>query len=122
MKLIRALWGDKKEIKEEIPTKPDDSVVYVWGKDNLDFLKSLGYKTRFVEDTLESDYKFKLISLDLGFKEFEECIFLDWDCKQIKSIDNLEFNSPSGPSIITAALILFLGSLINYRKSNKISN
>ena len=28
MKLIRALWGDKKEIKEEIPTKPDDSVVY----------------------------------------------------------------------------------------------
>ena len=75
MKLIRALWGDKKEIKEEIPTKPDDSVVYVWGKDNLDFLKSLGYKTRFVEDTLESDYKFKLISLDLGFKEFKECIF-----------------------------------------------
>ena len=35
---------------------------------------------------------------------------------------SLEFNSPSGPSIITAALILFLGSLINYRKSNKISN
>ena len=95
MKLIRASWGDKKEIKEEIPTKPDDSVVYVWGKDNLDFLKSLGYKTRFVEDTLESDYKFKLISLDLAFKEFKECIFLDWDCKQIKSIDNLEFNSPS---------------------------
>ena len=36
-----------------------------------------------------------MISLDLGFKEFKECIFLDWDCKQIKSIDNLEFNSPS---------------------------
>ena len=35
---------------------------------------------------------------------------------------SLEFNSPSGPSIITAALILFLGSLINYRKSNKVSN
>ena len=35
---------------------------------------------------------------------------------------SLEFNSPSGPSIITAALILFLGSLINYRKSNKLSN
>ena len=97
MKLIRALWGDKKEIKEEIPTKPDDSVVYVWGNDNLNFLKSLGYKTRFVEDTLESDYKFKLISLDLGFQEFKECIFLDWDCKQIKPIDNLEFNSPSMP-------------------------
>ena len=35
---------------------------------------------------------------------------------------SLEFNSPSGPSIITAALILFLLSLINFRKSNKIKN
>ena len=35
---------------------------------------------------------------------------------------SLEFNSPSGPSIITAALALFLLSLINFRKSNKIKN
>ena len=35
---------------------------------------------------------------------------------------SLEFNSPSGPSIITAALILFLLSLINFRKSNKVKN
>ena len=79
MKLIRALWGNREDIREEVPTTPDDSVVYVWGKDNLNYLKSLGYETRFVEDTIESDYMFKLIALDLAFKEFYYCMFLDWD-------------------------------------------
>ena len=97
MKLIRALWGNRKDIREEVPTTPDNSVVYVWGKDNLHYLKSLGYETRFVEDTIESDYMFKLIALDLAFKEFYYCMFLDWDCKQIKPVDEDELISPSMP-------------------------
>ena len=74
MKLVRALWGNRKDIRNEIPIKPQhDEVVYVWGMDNLKYLQLLGYK------------------------EFGKILFLDWDCIQTNSINGLEFNSPSMP-------------------------
>lgn len=98
MKLIRALWGNRNDIRNEIPIKPKhDEIVYVWGKDNLHYVKSLGYETRFVQNTVKADYKYKLDAIDLAYEEFGKILFLDWDCIQIKSIDGLEFNSPSMP-------------------------
>ena len=35
---------------------------------------------------------------------------------------SLEINTPSGPSIITAGLILFVLSLIKIRKSSQLKN
>ena len=35
---------------------------------------------------------------------------------------SLEFNSPSGPSIIAAALLLFIISLLNIKQSIKLKN
>jgi len=98
MKLVRALWGNRKDIRNEIPIKPQhDEVVYVWGMDNLKYLQLLGYETRFIEDTIEHDYKLKLDAIDLAYKEFGKILFLDWDCIQTTSINGLEFNSPSMP-------------------------
>lgn len=102
MKLIRALWGNREDIRLEIPIQPrENEVVYVWGKENLKYLTSLGYDTRFVGDinNFESEwsYKLKLDAIDLAYQEFKEILFLDWDCIQIKDIFGLEFNSPSMP-------------------------
>ena len=35
---------------------------------------------------------------------------------------SLEFNTPSGPSIITASLFLFILSLLNIKQSIKLKN
>jgi len=106
MKIIRALWGGNRigEIRNEIPLKPQhDEVVYVWGTENLEYLISLGYDTRYMVDSktteysYESEYALKLEALDLAYQEFKEFLFLDWDCINTKSIYGLEFNSPSMP-------------------------
>tara|TARA_Y100000389_G_C17464564_1_gene524454 strand:+ start:2648 stop:3328 length:681 start_codon:yes stop_codon:yes gene_type:complete len=98
MKLVRALWGTRKDILNEIPRQPQlDEVVYVWGKNNWEYLISLGYETRYVTDTEEMDYKFKLDAIDLAYEEFGNILFLDWDCIPTQNIKGLEFNSPSMP-------------------------
>lgn len=105
---IRAYWGDlnefdhKNEIKAAALNKELNEIVYVWGKENEKFIKSFGYKTRLMSEMsteygshfyLDSDKYMihKLASLKRGIYEFDEVIFLDWDCIQIKKIDDKFF-------------------------------
>ena len=58
MKFIRIFWGDlevfdskfKTQIAESSKHIQDNEIVMVWGKDNEEYLKSLGYET-FLIDT-----------------------------------------------------------------------
>jgi len=107
MQFIRAFWGDlnkfgqkyKKQILS-VSTDNLNEVVYVWGLDNFNFIKSIGYNCVLVsEDNYDYnlannhtfyDYKslnHKLWIVEYALKEYDEIIFLDWDCKLIKSID-----------------------------------
>jgi hypothetical protein len=106
MKFIRAFWGDlsnfnerhKHEIIEVSKNKNLNEMVYVWGVENNKFIKSLGYETILMSDNPteygdhylynSSTYMIhKLEAIKMGIKMFEEVIFLDWDCKQLKPID-----------------------------------
>tara|TARA_B100001057_G_scaffold446526_1_gene485168 strand:+ start:22328 stop:22990 length:663 start_codon:yes stop_codon:yes gene_type:complete len=101
MKIIRALWGDfLKHHKKDIENSTRlDETVYVWGKENLEYLNALRYDTIYMGDTSGS-YELKLQTLDSAYKQFGEILFLDWDCKTelpLDAIKELRLPSPSMP-------------------------
>jgi len=107
MKFIRSFWGDlnnfnqrhKKEIIEVSKNKSLYEVVFVWGTENYNFIKSLGFEcvllsnesTQYGSDYLYDSNQYmihKLVAIKEGIKLYHEVIFLDWDCLQVKPIDN----------------------------------
>jgi hypothetical protein len=93
IKVIRALWGNFDFYKNEIPLSPTyNETVYVWGTENLNKLNQLGYNTIFMgEDVHKPRHTFhlKLECLIKGQDDFDEIIFMDWDVKQIKELDDV---------------------------------
>lgn len=76
-----------------------NEMVFVWGKSNYEFIKSLGFdctlvsvnSTEYGDDYLYDSDKYmihKLVAIKLGIEIFNRIIFLDWDCHQLKQIDS----------------------------------
>lgn len=109
MKFIRAFWGDIRTDKEKYITEIRhaaknrlNELVYVWGDENYDILKSFGYdcykmsseQYEFSNDIAGDAPKFflhKVNAIKKGVETFGEIIFLDWDCWSIKPIDDIFF-------------------------------
>jgi hypothetical protein len=93
IKVIRALWGNFDFYKNEIPLFPlYNETVYVWGTENLNKLNQLGYDTIFMGEDVDIPrhaFHLKLESLIKGQDDFDEIIFMDWDIKQIKELDDV---------------------------------
>lgn len=97
IKIVRAYWGDSEKLKREIPPVPiyDNQIVYVWGTENESFLKERGFDTRLVTDDDPCEINFtnflirKLIAIKLALIEFNEIIFLDWDCYILRELDDV---------------------------------
>ena len=107
VKFIRSYWGDLENFfrrhKDEIidvskKTKLNETV-YVWGTYNYNFIKSLGFDCVLMSDKSTeygNDYFYhsgkymlhKLYAIKKGVQDYGEVIFLDWDCEQIKDIDD----------------------------------
>ena len=93
--IIRTYWGNRNETKAEIPRLPVyiNHLVYVWGKDNEEYLQNRGFKTFLVEesypyfDSYNTQYGKKLVALDLALQKFEKVIMLDWDCYALRPLD-----------------------------------
>ena len=107
MKFIRSYWGDlenfgqrhRNEIEFCSNDKRLDQIIIVWGDDNERFIKSLGFETvlmssrntEYGDDYLyDSDIYMihKFAAVRKGIELYGEVVFLDWDCMQIKDIDN----------------------------------
>jgi len=106
MRFIRAFWGDLnhhdgvhiREITHVAKTSKLNDRVYVWGDANNDFMISLGFDTVKVSsdstvygsdylDDCRTFFNHKLKAISLGVREFGEVVFLDWDCHQVREID-----------------------------------
>jgi hypothetical protein len=107
IKVIRVVWGNFNT--SNLPTTPQfNEVVYVWGKENRDSLKSLGYETILMSrDTM--DYKFahpnyqfmhKLIGIETAMKTHSKVLFLDWDCYIVKELDTDFFKSLENKTLL----------------------
>lgn len=96
IKVVRAYWGVQKRFWKEIPEKPLwDELVYVWGKENEDRFRSMGYETRlmgeevtkFEYSTIYDHFAHKLDVFDQAERDWKEFLFLDWDVEIVKEID-----------------------------------
>ena len=109
-RFIRTLWGIySKEWSYKRRAKIDSDfdlvlhnefeqpcTVYVFGKDNLKYLEDMGFDCRLVDekpivwDPKEGvhQYGHKIQIFHEAMKEFEEIIFLDWDCVPVKPLSN----------------------------------
>jgi hypothetical protein len=93
VKVIRSLWGDINQFIGEIPKEPKyNEMVYVWGIENNNYLKKCGYDTTLINETNIGDvtkhYIHKLESFVVAEKMYGEFLFLDWDIKELKPLDN----------------------------------
>lgn len=97
VKVVRALWGANKELWKEIPFSPEwNETVYVWGEENEKRLSEMGYDTRLVNSgitkfeysTIYDHFAHKLDTFILAEEEWGEFLFLDWDVKITKEIDD----------------------------------
>ena len=61
----------------------------MWGKENLEYLNVLRYDTIYMGDTSGS-FELKLQTLDMGYKQFGEVLFLDWDCTTHLTLDKIK--------------------------------
>jgi len=94
---IRALWGNVaqhrngKIQKEILNTKESfPFVIYTFGTENHKWLIDHGFTSRLVSDEaikwdLETMmYRHKLEVFKYALEDFDEIVFLDWDCCQVK--------------------------------------
>ena len=107
MRFIRAYWGNldafdgrhRKEIQNIASSTKLNDYIYVWGKDNFEFITSLGLEAQLVNELpteYGTDYLYdshtymfhKLEAVRKGCLQFGSVIFLDWDTIQLKDIDN----------------------------------
>jgi hypothetical protein len=103
MRFIRAYWGDlkafngrhKQEIEIAVYNRALNEKVYVWGKNNYAYIKEWGfdceYMGEFNRDYVDDSHVFmfpKLWALKAGVLEFGEVVFLDWDCMQVRDLDD----------------------------------
>lgn len=112
MKFIRIFWGDlnvfdskfKTQIEQASQFDIPNQIVYVWGVKNEQFIKQFGFETRLIsEQSNFTEYGaghhmfnhtsliHKLHAFNLAVEEFNEVIFIDWDCFPIKPFDDIFF-------------------------------
>lgn len=108
MKIIRTFWGDvhsmgtryTDQIIEAINDKLDE-VVYVWGIENFNYISNLGFDCKLVSEepydySIASNHTFwdhrslihKLKCVDMAVKDYGEIVFVDWDCRKLKDLDD----------------------------------
>lgn len=111
IQFIRSYWGDMENFfrrhKEEILNVSKKSklneTIYVWGTYNYNFIKSLGFNcvlmseksTEYGNDHFFHSDKYmlhKLYTIKRGVQDYGQVIFLDWDCEQIREIDDVFYN------------------------------
>lgn len=102
IQIIRAFWGSLETYKHQIEKAPRyDEEIIVWGKENFEYLVNRGYKCTMVSEqpydyTIAAAHTFvdhsslihKLKAIDIAVEKFNEIIFLDWDCYNIKNLDS----------------------------------
>ena len=104
VKIIRAFWGTD---FSEVPTTPQfNELVYVFGKQNQAVLDKMGYETEIISlDPFGGEVEInkflnKLKVIYRACQDFKQFIFLDWDMKQIKPLDEAFYDSLQDKKIL----------------------
>jgi len=141
---IRALWGITETTYDEGWNTPSERrkrlgfdidnilcnintvpfVTYVFGNDNYTFLQSKGIKPvlinerPFVYDLQTQFWRHKLDILKAAMEEYDEIVYLDWDCIPQKPMSELFWDSLSSKKEIQANLQMYTRRKCFWRQDN----
>jgi hypothetical protein len=130
MQIVRTFWGTMTPTYlAQIENSVNDSlneIVYVWGKDNHDIITSKGFDTILVSNEpydpkISNSHHFhdyrnmhhKLVCIDMATKQFGEILFLDWDCKLVKPLDDNFYHELKNGNSIQAPLYVYPKESLN---------
>jgi hypothetical protein len=104
MRFVRIFWGDINRYHNQIKEAKEDKLnemVYVWGKENYTILNEMGYECYLINEnsydyTIASGHTFvdyrslthKIVGLKIALEQYKEVIFLDWDVRKVKELDD----------------------------------
>jgi len=98
-------------------------VIYVFGKENKRLLSDFGIESVLIWD---EPFKFhpvrrhwwhKLFAMKYAMEnDFNELVWLDWDCKMIKTIDNNFWDVLAKKETFQASLVKYQCQMVNFRK------
>ena len=104
---VRAFWGEiggnpitnlwfervKKDIKSIISNNVNDPfITYVMGTENFNMLSDMGVKCtmiskdKFIWNNVKRFYMNKIECIKMALEDFDEIVYLDWDCVQLKPL------------------------------------
>lgn len=145
MKVIRTFWGDVHSMGTRYTEQIDEAIsdnineiVYVWGIDNYNFIKSKGFDCKLISEdsynrNLASNHTFwdhkslnhKLWVIENAVMEYGEILFLDWDCRLIKKMDDEFYSFLKNGNALQVPLYVYpkkaLDWLIHKTKSDTVN-
>lgn len=105
---VRALWGTFLDINDSTNPRPSKTlddikaqvdpkykhpfVVYTFGRKNHDYLISMGFDSKLVSEAYQlwdmktELYRHKLEVFKYAMQDYDEIVYLDWDCVAIQPI------------------------------------
>jgi hypothetical protein len=130
---VRGLWGNEliherkyntnREMVEIYNNKyNEDFVVYVYGKENYELCTKIGHKCILIDDNpspydlIKHHYRHKLEILKIAMQDYDEIIFIDWDCIPQKKVPVDFWNIMGKREIIQANLTRYRASKANWRE------
>ena len=126
--MMRAFWGindlsnnivKRKFRVDQYITKIKENpycknfITYVWGKENFEGLKELGFNCELVWDEpfqwdlVECQYRHKLEALKIAMRNYDEILHVDWDCIPLKEEDDNMWELMENKSSFQANLIRY---------------
>jgi len=137
---VRTLWGLKNRSERRLKRrdKMDKDIeflsrnkydrvdmVYVFGEDNYKYIDALGYPCKMVSKescawNMETEqYRHKLEAFYQASLDFDEFIFLDWDCMPIKELPSNFWNEFYKKQSFQASLSQYHRPRIDFRKEER---
>jgi len=98
-------------------------VCYTFGEDNHKFLKDIGVNSILINKFSNPYYLYrhKMEAWKCGMSDFDEIVFLDWDTKPIKPIDDNFWNLLNNKSPIQSSLTRYSSRRLSHR-GNRLDN
>lgn len=101
-----------------------DFVVYVMGTDNYNQVKQYGSKCvlvnkdPFMFDIVRHQYRHKLEIIKMAMEEYDEILYLDWDCIPQKKLPNNYWDILGKKEVFQANLQIYHCRKCHWRKSD----
>lgn len=101
-------------------------MTYVFGEDNYKALVDKGFNCKLIDkkpiiwDMDNQQFRHKIEVLKVGLEDYDEIVFLDWDCQAIKPLPNYFWDVLAKKAPMQAPLRAYRHWKIHWREGNRL--